>query len=97
MLGLDLRAREPPLDPGRMLAHRVLHLRFQVHDRIRAHWFSSPGVSVGYGPAADTPQHALARPAAATSPAQGDGVSGFRVEVSRLRSEPWHTRRPTRC
>src|SRR5436305_12613065 len=41
MLGVEVLAREPRLDPGRAFAHRVLDLLFQVHDRIRAHRFSS--------------------------------------------------------
>src|SRR5919197_939687 len=57
MLGVEVLAREPPLDPGRALAHGVLDLLFQVHDRIRAHQFSSLVVSVRYRPAGDTPEH----------------------------------------
>src|ERR671937_1620603 len=41
MLGVEVLAREPSLDPGRALAHGVLDLLFQIHDRIRAHQFSS--------------------------------------------------------
>src|SRR5207248_10575417 len=46
VLGVELRACEPPLDPWRALAHRVLELLFQVHDRIRAHQFSLLKASV---------------------------------------------------
>src|SRR5919206_1155817 len=41
MLGVEVLAREPSLDPGRALAHGVLDLLFQVHDRRRAPQFSS--------------------------------------------------------
>src|ERR671934_657256 len=41
VLGVEVLAREPPLDPGRALAHGVLDLVFQIHDGIRAHQFSS--------------------------------------------------------
>src|ERR671937_3044758 len=41
VLGVEVLAPETAFHPRRAPAHRVLDLLFQVHDRIRAHQFSS--------------------------------------------------------